>query len=150
MTNSATTARSSTARRIYFRKTRYANPGGKELTMANGLNEYDFGARQYYSAVPGFTKPDPMCEKFQHLSPYLFCGNDPVNNVDPNGEVFEIIWDIGNVVYDVGAAIYHHATGNHVAAMENWMDAGLDVAAVIIPGLPADTSKAGKKPEDVK
>ena len=59
--------------------------GGKELTMANGLNEYDFGARQYYSAVPGFTKPDPMCEKFQHLSPYLFCGNDPVNNVDPNG-----------------------------------------------------------------
>ena len=30
--------------------------GGKELITANGLHEYDFGARQYYSAVPGFTK----------------------------------------------------------------------------------------------
>ncbi|MDE6741458.1 MAG: hypothetical protein K2J58_03915, partial [Muribaculaceae bacterium] len=28
---------------------------------------------------------DPLCEKYQHLSPYLFCGNDPVNNVDPTG-----------------------------------------------------------------
>ena len=36
----------------------------KELITANGLNEYDFGARQYYSAVPSFTKPDPMCEKY--------------------------------------------------------------------------------------
>ena len=62
--------------------------GGKELMTANGLNEYDFGARQYYSAVPGFTKPDPYGEGFPHLSPYLFCGNDPVNKVDPSGMVF--------------------------------------------------------------
>ena len=62
--------------------------GGKELITANGLNEYDFGARQYYSAVPGFSKPDPCCEGFYHLSPYLFCGNDPVNNIDPTGMVF--------------------------------------------------------------
>ena len=62
--------------------------GGKELITANGLNEYDFGARQYYQAVPHFTKPDPLCEGFYHLSPYLFCGNDPVNNIDPTGMVF--------------------------------------------------------------
>ena len=30
--------------------------GGKELITANVLNEYDFEARQYYSAVPGFMK----------------------------------------------------------------------------------------------
>ena len=62
--------------------------GGKELITANGLNEYDFGARMYYSAVPFFTRIDPLCECFHHLSPYLFCGNDPVNNVDPSGMVF--------------------------------------------------------------
>ena len=115
--------------------------GGKELIRANGLNEYDFGARQYYSAVPGFTRPVPCCEGFHHLSPYLFCGNDPVNNVDPTGKVFETAWDIGNVLYDVGSAIYNHATGNHEAAKGNWVDAGFDAAAAIIPGLPAGTSK---------
>ncbi len=61
--------------------------GGKELVTANGLNEYDFGARQYYSAVPGFTKPDPMCEKYYWLSPYLYCGNNSVNAYDPDGNV---------------------------------------------------------------
>ena len=34
--------------------------GGKELLTANGLNEYDFGARFYYSAVPHFTSLDPL------------------------------------------------------------------------------------------
>ena len=59
--------------------------GGKELITANGLNEYDFGARQYYTAVPGFTKPDPLCEKYYWLSPYLYCGNNPVIAIDPYG-----------------------------------------------------------------
>ncbi|MDE5794744.1 MAG: hypothetical protein K2I08_08485 [Muribaculaceae bacterium] len=115
--------------------------GGKELMTANGLNEYDFGARQYYPALSGFTRPDPCCEDFQHLSPYLFCGNDPVNNVDPTGKIFETIWDIGNVLYDDGSAIYNHTTGNHEAAKENCVDAGFDVAAALLPGLPAGTSK---------
>ena len=60
--------------------------GGKELTQQNGLNEYDFGARQYYPAVPHFTTVDPLCEKYYWLSPYLYCGNNPVNAVDPSGK----------------------------------------------------------------
>ncbi|MDE6522562.1 MAG: hypothetical protein K2L17_07080 [Muribaculaceae bacterium] len=64
--------------------------GCKELITANGLNEYDFGARQYYSAVPGFTRPDRMCEKYYWLSPYLYCANNPVNFVDPTGNIIEM------------------------------------------------------------
>ena len=60
--------------------------GGKELTLQNGLNEYDFGARQYYPAVPHFTGVDPLCEKYYWLSPYLYCANNPVNAVDPDGK----------------------------------------------------------------
>ena len=29
---------------------------------------------------------DPMCEKYYHLSPYAYCGNDPVNAIDPDGK----------------------------------------------------------------
>ena len=61
--------------------------GGKELITASGLNEYDFGARQYYSAVPGFTKQDEYCEKYYWLSPYLYCANNPINAIDPTGKV---------------------------------------------------------------
>ncbi len=61
--------------------------GGKELITVNGLNEYDFGARNYYSAVPGFTKPDPLCEKYPWISPYLYCLNNPVNAFDPDGNI---------------------------------------------------------------
>ncbi len=59
--------------------------GGKELITANGLNEYDFGARRYYQAIPHFTSIDPMAEKYPWLSPYLYCANNPVNLIDPTG-----------------------------------------------------------------
>lgn len=61
--------------------------GEKELVTANGLNEYDFGARRYYPAVPMFTSPDPSSEKYPWLSPYLYCASDPVNAIDPDGRV---------------------------------------------------------------
>ena len=76
--------------------------GGKELIRANGLNEYDFGARQYYSAVPGFTKPDQHCEKYYWLSPYLYCANNPVNFMDPTGMDTWTVDEMGNLInYEV-------------------------------------------------
>ena len=68
--------------------------GGKELLTANGLNEYDFGARRYFQAVPHFTSVDPLSEKRPDLSPYLYCGNDPINAIDPTGKD---IWTLDNM-----------------------------------------------------
>ena len=59
--------------------------GGKELITTNGLNEYDFGALNNYPAVPAFSRIDPFCEDTEWLSPYLYCGNNPVNAIDPDG-----------------------------------------------------------------
>jgi len=51
----------------------------------NGLNENDFNARWLDNAVPGFKSSDPLAERHPDESPYLYCGNNPVNRVDPTG-----------------------------------------------------------------
>ena len=58
---------------------------GKELDLTHGLNTYDYGARQYNSIVPSWTSVDPLAEKYYNISPYVYCGNNPVNIIDPNG-----------------------------------------------------------------
>ena len=60
---------------------------GKELDRQNGLNMYDFGARWYdVAGVPMWTSVDPLCEKYYSICPYAYCGNNPVNAIDPDGK----------------------------------------------------------------
>ena len=61
--------------------------GGKELDLSNGLNLYDFHARQQDAKLGRFNSIDPLAEKFYRLSPYSYCGGDPVNCVDPDGNL---------------------------------------------------------------
>ena len=58
---------------------------GKEFMEAHGLNEYDSQARYYYAPIMRTTTMDPLAEKYYHLSPYAWCGNDPINAIDPYG-----------------------------------------------------------------
>lgn len=51
----------------------------------HGLDEYDSEARWYYPAIMRTTTMDPLCEKYYSTSPYAWCGNNPVNLVDPDG-----------------------------------------------------------------
>ena len=71
---------------------------GKELDLFHGLNWYDYLARGMDPAAGRFTAIDPLCEKYFALSPYVFCANNPVNYIDPDGMDWyeannkEIIW----------------------------------------------------------
>jgi RHS repeat-associated protein len=60
---------------------------GKELDMMHGLNTYDYGARQYNPVTLRWDRIDPLCEKYYSISPYVYCANNPVNRIDPNGKV---------------------------------------------------------------
>ena len=59
---------------------------GKELDRANGLDWYDYGARQYDAAIGRWHVVDPMSEKYYCLSPYNYCNNEPIGRIDPNGK----------------------------------------------------------------
>ena len=63
---------------------------GKEYDRMQGLNLYDYSARQYDPAVCQFTSIDPLCEKYYHISPYIYCGGNPVKYVDPDGRDYYI------------------------------------------------------------
>ena len=68
---------------------------------------------------------------------YHYAGNNPVKYTDPTGEVLETAWDVGCTLFDLGAAIYKSSIGDH----SGWIDVGVDLASVAIPGLPAGLSK---------
>ena len=59
--------------------------GDKERLREGGLNEYDFGARRYNSALALWTTPDPLASKFGNINPYTYCAGNPIRYVDPSG-----------------------------------------------------------------
>lgn len=63
---------------------------GKELDRVAGLNTYDYGARQYFSALPVWDRMDPKCEEDYGVSPYAYCRNNPMKFVDEKGEKIKV------------------------------------------------------------
>ncbi len=56
----------------------------KERDTETGLSY--FGARYYSSDLSIWLSVDPMSDKYPSLSPYVYCADNPVKLVDPNGE----------------------------------------------------------------
>jgi RHS repeat-associated protein len=57
----------------------------KEFVDGSGLEWYDYGMREYDQQIGRFFRVDPIIEKFYQLSPYQYCSNDPIKNVDLDG-----------------------------------------------------------------
>lgn len=62
--------------------------GGKELELTAGANWYDFGARLQRPDLCRFQTMDPLAEKYYGVSPYAYCGGNPVMYIDPSGEAW--------------------------------------------------------------
>ena len=57
----------------------------KEFSDGSGLEWYDYGMREYDQQIGRFFRVDPISEKFYYLSPYQYCSNNPITNVDLDG-----------------------------------------------------------------
>ncbi|MGM9753090.1 MAG: RHS repeat domain-containing protein [Candidatus Cryptobacteroides sp.] len=68
-----------------FTKNRFRFNGKEEQTLNNSLL-LDYGARMYDPYQCRWLTPDPLAEKYYHLSPYSFCANNPINFIDPDGK----------------------------------------------------------------
>ena len=116
----------------------------KELDMANGLNQYDFGARWYSHSTALFTTQDPLAEKYYALSPYTYCAANPLKYTDSSGEFLETLWDVANVVLGVGSLVDNVKQGNVGDAVLDGLGVLADAAAVILPGVPGGAGAAIK------
>ena len=82
---------------------------GKEFIEAHGLNEYDSQARRYYATIMRTTTVDPMAESNYHISPYAWCGNNPIRHIDEDGQYY----------FDWNAMVYRSDyTGEEVSYWE--------------------------------
>ena len=63
---------------------------GKELDTKKGLNWYDYGARHYEAVLGRFITVDALYDKHFKVSPYVYCGNEPVGRIDPDGNDWRV------------------------------------------------------------
>ncbi len=102
----------------------------------------DFGARMYDPFTARWTAVDPLGRHSLGEGLYVYCMENPISIIDPSGRIpIETLWDIGNVVYDIGSAVYYHIKGDHITARSHWADLALDAGAVCLPYVPAGARK---------
>ncbi len=105
-----------------------------------------FLSSRYYNPLWGrFISPDSIDyldpESVNGFNLYAYCGNDPVNCVDPSGHAWETIFDIGFAIWSLVDFIKD----------PTWENAGwlaLDAFAVAVPFLPGG-SKVITKADDI-
>ena len=90
-----------TSMQIVANKGRYGY-NGKESQETGNIGVLNYDARMYAPGTACWSVPDPMAEKYYSLSPYAFCGNNPIKYVDPKGTVITDYFNLlGNLVYHV-------------------------------------------------
>ena len=72
---------------------------GKELDRMFGLDWYDYGARWYDATLGLFVSVDPFGEVDYDLTPYGYCGGNPISRIDKDGQIWT---NVGGAL--VGAA----------------------------------------------
>ncbi len=79
---------------------------GKEGNAHMGSSLLDYGARTHLPVNGRFLSPDPSALNRPGESPYLYCGSDPVNRIDPDGRDYVVLVDMSNGTITVKATYY--------------------------------------------
>jgi RHS repeat-associated protein len=104
---------------------------GKELDRMNGLDSYDYGARLHNAPVGRWMSVDPLAEVDYNISPYVYCGDNPVIYTDPTGKVFgidNVIGGLASGAIEVGTQIISKYVQGKSEYNIEWSKVGVAVA----------------------
>ena len=93
---------------------------GSTSHWLRGERYQDFGARYYDPVSCCWTGQDPLAESYYYISPYAYCGGDPMNYVDYNGDVRQLVINQQKKTIVVKAKYYYTigATERVIAAIK--------------------------------
>jgi len=83
-----------------------------ELQTDLDINLYDYGARNYDSAIGRWFNIDPLAEKFINITPYSYVANNPINAIDTDGRDIIFRTKSQTLVYSKGNFYYGSITKN--------------------------------------
>jgi uncharacterized protein RhaS with RHS repeats len=85
------------------------------------IDQDDYSARYYDPAYGRFTTMDPLAEKYYSISPYAYCGNNPVNAIDLDGRDIVFITISDRYTYTTQGNITDIKTEQtYAGSVQNW------------------------------
>ena len=91
---------------------------GKEVQTVGGLGFTDYGARMYDDFTGRWFVQDPLAEKYVSMSPYMYCGGNPINAIDVDGRSTWVV-RAGKGKYEVvGGNLYDNDRNIYVGTLD--------------------------------
>ena len=99
----------------------YGYNGKERQAIATSGTYLDYGARFLDPVLGRWTTCDPMAEKYLNITPYNFCGNDPVNYVDMTGKLITVFGDesFTRYFYEYRHFLEINGLGDYFKALDN-------------------------------
>ena len=107
---------------------------GKELQLMAQTPLIDYGARQYNPITTRWNAQDPMAEKLFDITPFSFCKNNSIVNIDFNGK-FPWWAIIAGVAIDYGFQVYSNYQ-NDKSGFDAWIG-DIDAVSLALSASPS-------------
>ena len=78
----------------------------KHQVNSSWVSYRNLGSARWYDAAPSWLTPDPLTEKAPSISPYVYCADNPVNAIDPDGRDYVLTLDDETKTVTVSATYY--------------------------------------------